>query len=258
MTKQMIKLALVLALSYTGAVQASTAAAQDINLSYQFQFDSSFNNITINNIAFINSYQNGSGIWWSSTITPDSNGNATINDPFPKSSSNIPLTAIGIGLVSDLPGDAAPGTEHVVLFADTAAVNSAAGSDWSTIFAGTSEQQLISDIQNSIGTQSPDSTVDPAGAAVWQTAFQNVWSFGSTTASAFNFNLGAFPSGATTPTTVTSNFSVIAFSNGQTLGTGTNSLTYSPAATVPEPSLFLCFASGLLALFSVTRRTVKI
>ena len=82
--------------------------AADIFLSYAVTPTSGTLSSNISDMMFFNQYAVGgrSGVWWPANV--DASG-GTVNDPFPKSSTNMPLTGLITGLVDD------SGATHLVL-----------------------------------------------------------------------------------------------------------------------------------------------
>ena len=235
----------------TGASQAQAVVRfeppQDIQLSYAVTTP-----YAIDNIITFNSYADGGiGSWWPSSVA---SGGSTISDPFAKSSWNAPLSALVLGLVSNLPNDAV-GQTHVVLMMDPAAATASQGLTWGTLFGGTGEAQLAAAIGFVTGTtRDPDGT---GNSAQWDAEMNTLSGFASgdartgltvpagTPVSAW-FSLGPVVPGQTT----TTSFSVMAFSDGLQIGTGTASLT----TAVPEPANWALLAAGLVVVGAGSRR----
>ena len=227
------------------SVAIGPAPRQDITLSYDvtgLNFPSGFPTPTIYDILTFNTYPNGSGVFWPSSVDA---GGGTINDPFKKSSANPPLTGLLLGLVNDLPNDA-PGQSHVVLMMDDNAANQAKGSAWSATFPATLEDQLIADIKYSM--EHDRNVLSPADQAKWDTSFGNVNNFAYG-----NFNKWFAMSASVPGTTTTSSFTVMAWSDGQVIGQGTANLTTAALETVPEPGTCALMLSGLLGIGFIAR-----
>ena len=196
---------------------------------------------TIYDILTFNTYQDGgSGVFWPSSVSA---AGGTINDPSKKSSANPPLTGLLLGLVNDLPGDAAAGQVHVVLMMDNTAANQAKGSAWGATFPTTLEDQLAADVKFSM--ENKRSTLNSAGQTNWDTAFDNVNSFANAHRNKW------FAMSASVPgTTTTSSFTVMAWSDGQVIGQGTANLM---TQAVPEPGTYALMLSGLLTVGLIAR-----
>jgi len=222
---------LAMLLACTSLLAAPAARAddpQDIQLSYTVQLDRPGPAIT--RLMTFNNYANGGGVWWAAEV-PAGETQWTITDPFLKSSANAPLSALLLGLVQDLPGDAA-GQQHVVLMMDSAAAAAATNVAWGTLFRNTSEAQLIAAIE--LATSGQDGPlIDPAfdilSAFVDGDATSGILVPPGQALSAW-FTLGTVVPGSTT----FSGFTVMAFSDGQVLGSG-QALVTGLALAVPEP-----------------------
>lgn len=222
------------------ALPARADAPEDIRLSYTVTLDQPLPAIT--NIVTFNSYANGSGAWWAATI-PAGTTAATIDDPFMKSSANTPVDALMLGLVQDLPGDAA-GQMHVVMMMSDAAAAAARHIAWGTLFRNTDEDSLVAAIE--LATSGQDwELIQPGVDAIFAfaqgDARSGILGPGSMPIDAW-FALGAVVPGTTT----SSNFSMMAFSSGELIGTGTSLVT--TLAPVPEPASGALLAIGLTAI----------
>lgn len=220
---------------------------QDIQLSYTVQMNASLPEIA--DIVTFNNYVNGGGAWWAASVPADTTS-YTITDPFLKSSANAPTQALMIGLVQDLPGDA-PGQEHIVLMMDSAAAAAANHLAWGTLFRNTLEDQLIADLK--LATSGQDWPVIQPGldglyAFVNGDAVDGILVPPGQPLSAW-FSLGSVAPGSTT----TTGFTVMAFSDGQVLGTGTASVV----STVPEPATWAFMLAGLAACGTLVRRRLN-
>jgi hypothetical protein len=222
------------------ALPARADTPDDIRLSYAVTLDQPLPAIT--NIVTFNSYANGAGAWWAATI-PAGTTAARIDDPFMKSSANAPVDALMLGLVQDLPGDAA-GQTHVVMMMSDAAAAAARHVAWGTLFRDTDEDQLIAAIE--LATSGQDwSVIQPGVDAMFAfaqgDARSGILGPGGMPIDAW-FALGAAVPGTTT----SSNFSVMAFSTGELVGSGT--ALVATLAPVPEPAQGLLLAIGLTAV----------
>jgi hypothetical protein len=140
-----------------------------------------------------------------------------------------------MGIVHDLPNDA-PGQKHVVLFMNTQAAALANHIAWGTLFRNTLEEDVISDIE--LATSGQDSSIiDPAFARL------------------SDFTHGDGTHGILGPGGVeqtiffgpNENFSIMAFSDGQSLGDGTSTVT-TKLGPVPEPTSIAALGVGLVTL----------
>jgi PEP-CTERM motif len=143
--------------------------------------------------------------------------NKDITPPF-----EPPEATLAIGLVTNIPGDS--GTTLAVFGNFTAGE---IGESFSTLFPDANESTLISDLETVFVSGAGQSAVTP-----FQTDVLPLYN------DAQNEGLLIAPGG---------NFDVVAFTNGQLIGTGTFEVT----ATTPEPSSLLLFGSGLLGLIGM-------
>jgi len=240
-----VALAGALACSGAWAVQAPPT---DIHLSYSFTSSIPQGEQQIYDIATYNSYENNdSGVWWSAWS--DASG-GTIGDLFAKSSANKPLTGLLLGLLGPMPQAAAMASPlvsaagpRVVLMLDSSAASAAEGKAWRQTFNNApSEGDLISAVQ--FAMEHDRDKLDDDGKAQWDAAFGLMGSFVNDNPQ-LAFALPAPVAGQTT----TSSFTVMAWSNGEILGTGTASVTQ-----VPEVSTYLMMALGLGVLGLARRR----
>lgn len=156
--------------------------------------------------------------------------------------STPPQTSILIGLAHDLPNDA-PGQQHVVLMMDNTAASLAQNIAWGTLFRNTDEDQLIAAIQLYTSGQ-PFPVIQPG------IDFTNQFLGGDAQTGILDnlaqshsawFNTG-------------DSFSVVAWSSGQVIGTGTSDIT-SEVVPTPEPASMAMLGIGAVAL--IRRRFKK-
>jgi len=136
----------------------------------------------------------------------------------------IPAETFLLGVTSNLPGDA-PGQQHLVLFTNDAFATSAQSIAFGTLFPNTNELTLINDLE----------TTDTSGI--------------------FNFAGGDASTGPNGSIFFTpgDDFTVIAFSGGQTIGTGTSAFE----GGVPEPASWAMMLMGFCALGAALRSRRK-
>lgn len=214
----------------------------DVHLSY------TVNNgldVPITDVITFNRYAvcTGPGSWWPSSAAA---GSSTIVDPFTKSSSNMPQQGLMLGLATGLPGDA-QGQVHVVAMVDPTAAAAAEGIAWGTTFLNTLEDRIAADLMLTMRTDR--ATLSGAEAEAWDAALTDLYSFVLGDAASMWFALPADPQPGTT---TTSDFSVVAWSDGRIVGSGQAALTFD-AAQVPAPSP-LALAGLPLVLLAWTRR----
>lgn len=178
-------------------------------------------------------YEEGDGFGGATwAFTANGMGTTELVNPFPKSW--FPTSSFLVGIVQGLPGDGTPEQKHAVLFMDDTAAQLSNHIAWGTLFRTTLEDQLIAAIE--LATSGQDWPIiqpglDAMGAYVGGDAKTGILGPGGAVFSAW------FAPGGT--------FSVMAFSDGAVIGTGT-----STVADVPEPTV----ASGLLLGTCLLRR----
>lgn len=224
----------------------------DLSLAYTVNLSAPLPAIT--NIITFNTYLNGGGgASWASEVPAEALTH-TLVDVFPKDSANPPVDALLMGLVRGLPGDADPEQLHVVMLMSNPAAALASGQAFSTLFANTVEADLIAAIQLATSGLPIDDILpglDFVDAFVNGDARSGIVDGEGNAVSAW-IDLGLPAPG----TTVTSDFSVLAFSSGQLLGTGVASVT-AAVTPVPEPGSVALALLGLALLLSRQRLARK-
>jgi len=201
--------------------------------SYTFTLSPGFNDVT-NIIMFENGDSYGGTTWRFDVYDRGGSGcTSTLTNPF--TSPALITSALLLGITQDLPNDA-PEQQHVVIFGNQTFAGAANGVDWRALFPNTDEDQLIADIQ--LATSGQDfATIQPGFDGISAFVNGDGSNYGNTGNSIY-FNVG-------------DPISVVAFSNGQIIGTGTSSS--DPVA--PEPgSLAMAAGVGFAAALVIRRR----
>jgi len=208
-----------------------TQARADDTPQYTISFDVTLpaGQADITNVMMIGSDAGGSGITWSfSTGCGGSGCTSTLTNPFP--SSDPAYQSLLVGLTNN--------DQDVVLMTSNAFAASAAGQDWSTLFPNTEpEAAFINDILNA--------TINGDG-----TSIDTIWAFG-TPGSPLNGD------GYAANFTVGDSFSVIEFSTGQVIGSGTsyaNPLGGSPVPEGGDSFFYVLLGGAALAGFAMLHK----
>jgi hypothetical protein len=240
-----LALAPLLAVPSAQAAVVDCSSPLDIHLSYQVNHNLGqqiTDVITFNNYATCT----GTGSWWPSTV---GSAGGLVTDPFTKSSSNRPTQALLLGLTQDLPGDA-PGQQHVVMMVDSAAAAAAQNIAWGTTFLSTLEEDVIADLVLTMRTDRATLVDGSAEAIAWDAALTDLYTFVTGDAAGMFFNMPGVVPGSTT----SSDFSVMAWSDGSIVGSGTAFLSTDLAASVPEPSSLALVLLPLMFAASARQR----
>lgn len=206
-----------------GLVALSAAA----NAQYFNHYDITLeDNFQITKLMIAEEYDGGGSLTWAFEV--GGIGTTRITNPFP--SPELVRGAM-IGLAQDLPGDP-PGQKHVVLMMHPDAADLSRNIAWGTLFRHTLEENLIADIE--LATSGQDwPIITPALERI------------------SDFLHGDFNDGILGPGGVSQTgwyngngpFTVMAFSDGRQLGTGT--IEQEP---VPEPASLAALGLGVAAL----------
>jgi hypothetical protein len=241
MKKGNFALAAILVTIGTFGLQGSSIATSQYTTSYTVTLGPNFSDVT-DIIMFENGSDFGSATWpFTASDCGGSGCTTTLTNPFP--SDSPVLSAVLIGITQDLPGDA-PGQQHLVLFSNQAFAAAANGVDWSTLFPNTDEDQLIADVE--LATSGQDyATIQPGFDGLGAFLGQNDLTVPGIAQDGDGTNYGN--TGDSVYFNIGDPISVVAFSTGQIIGTGTSSslpAAHEPASlTIAGLGLVLCLAS---------------
>lgn len=234
-----LKLA-TLAILAAGATIASAAHNWHLESHYTFNVDPAWGQPVTNIICMMeggsvdNSYGWGSKAWaFTSASSPTL---AFDTDWFDLEAAQPTLIgSLHVGIVQDLPNDA-PGQKHAVLFMDADAASRTSNIAWGTFFNHTNEDSLIYAIEQATSGGSWE-YINPF--------LQEIDTFAQ--GDAKHGNLGPFGTEGSAWFTPGHDFSIVAWSDGKVIGTGSN--TYDVQyQSVPEPTSLAVLAAGPLFL----------
>lgn len=179
----------------------------------------------VSNIVFFDTQTSGVGYQFYDGPLPAGSGSVTELWPYAIPGFTQVGAAFGVGLVTGLPSDSDPSTQHLALFGNF--TSGQIGDSFSTLFPDVaSESTLINDIANQTNLNN--------GCTFNCDGFQSLYS------DALNAGLFITPG---------SDFQVVAFTDGQQIGQGTLTAEGLPAPSdVPEAPSLPLFVSALLAL----------
>ena len=230
-------------------VRASQISLESPGYHTHYQIELASDSLAIDGIV---KFETGSGTSWPDFLYGGS-GIQTINQIF---GSTNPITdALFFGMAYEghteiiTPGPAAdpnfpPTNSHLVIFMNNSAAVNAVGQSFASLFPGFDEATIIQALEavGQIGTP-------PLSEEAFNSYSDTLSNFATSIQAGYAFNVPG--SQDVNP----GQFSVVSFSDGSIIGTGTVTQTFQPAAAVPEPSsLALLGLGGIGAAFSAYRR----
>jgi hypothetical protein len=246
-----ISAAVILAWVVSAGTMATSARADDpityYNPSYSItlpSFELGGRNVT--NIMLL---QRGEDFSTTTAPLTATSGNTTVIDMSFFNYTTPVLEAVMLGLVQDLPNDAA-GQKHVVIVMNSEAAAKVNNIAWGTLFTDTLESTVLSNIEIATGvgnyTQQERDAARQALIAFANGPMKNVPSLGPfNTPGSMWFEYVGFNTNI--------NFNVVAFTEGKLIGEG---FALQTVTVVPEPASALLLAGGALiaGLRSRTRK----
>lgn len=234
-----------LAIAVLGATYASADHNWHLESHYTFSVDPAWGSKVTNIICMMeggsvdNSYGWGSKAWaFDSSSTPTLAFDTAWFDV--NAAEPTLIGSLHVGIVQDLPNDA-PGQKHAVLFMDSEAASRTSNIAWGTFFNHTNENSLIYAIEQA------------TSGGTWeyiQPFLQEIDTFAQ--GDAKHGNLGPSGTEGSAWFSPTQNFSIVAWSDGKVIGTGSNTWE-TQMQSVPEPSSMLVLAAGPLLLINRRR-----
>jgi hypothetical protein len=215
-----------IAAAATLATPAQAAVCVGCGFYISYDVDADYD---VANIAMLQRTAGGGGITNSFTVPA---GESTKVDPI--------VSTFLIGVATNLPGDA-DGQKHLVVFANQDWSASAVSIAFGTLFPTTLEAQLIQALENIGGA-----TVDPVEID-W--SYDTIGAFDGGDAEQGPNGSVAFAPG--------SDFSLVAFSDGTIIGSGTSSITAAPTAAVPEPAGWALMIGGFALVGGTLRARMR-
>ena len=215
---------------------------------YDYSIDPAWGDVTVTNIiatmgggSVDDSYGWGATAWAFSSSYPHITLGFDTDWFNPMAAEPTLIGSLAIGIVQDLPNDA-PGQKHAVLFMDSVAASRTQDIAWGTFFTHTNEDSLIFAVEQAT-TLSGDEA-QPYWDEV-NAFFQGDSQHGQLGPNGTEGSAWFGPD---------QGFSIVAWSDGKLIGTGTNSVTTTQQA-VPEPTTLAVLAgSGLVALLRKRRK----